>query len=611
MFVKIHTIKACFVAGFFVVYCGPAFPQQTAEMDSLEWVYVQGRYKKEDRLILLHRLAKGSDDPQQILTYSEALIQAAGEVDSIRYLYGGYMEKGTALRLKSDLGNALQSYFQAAKLDITKHRLAKTYIAIADVYSIMGNHNNSVNYYQQAISILKKGKDSVDVATALYNLGDEYLKTGRLDSALAYTKQSQDLSKAISYAIGEAYCLGNMGKIYARSGDDRQAEKNLNKAIELLQGLDEFSAIAEYLLSMSDIYIEKKEINPAKSYAVKSYELAKKYGLKKEVSDASLKLSALYEWSGDPLLSLKYYKEYITYRDSVSNLEAVQQMADLRTDFEISRKQKEVDLLETKNRLKIAERNGFIWATLFLIAMLIIIIYFYRQKVKRNRILATQKMQETEITHQKALLQSVITSQEAERKRIGSDLHDEVGSALSSLRMMIEKYTGQNDLPPAFNMESKAAIDRIINNTRGIAHDLSPLTGGAKGLLDAVEELLDRVNQSGKMQAVLALDDEASVGHLSDAEALALYRTLSELVNNTIKYSGAANINIEIFKQDDMLHITYKDDGCGMEQSGDKKGMGLHNIESRLGMIGAMYTITTAPGKGYLVYIRLPENKHS
>jgi signal transduction histidine kinase len=598
--------------GFLLINCLVVFSQQPAQMDSLESVYAQGRYKKEERLGLLLRLAQSSDDPQKILTYSEVLIQVAEEADSIGYLFVGYFEKGNALRFRSDLGNALQSYFEAAKLDIGKDQRATAYIAIADVYSIMGNHSNSVRYYHQAIAVLEEINDSVNMATALYNLGDEYLKSNKPDSALAYTRQSQNLSKTINYAVGEAYCLGNMGKIYARLGNDVAAEENLNKAINLLQGLDEFPAIAEYLISMSGIYQEKKDIKTAKTYAINSYELAKKYGLKNELSDAAQKLSTLYEYSGDPLLSLNYYREYITYRDSVSNIEAVQQMADLRTDFEISRKQKEVDLLETRSKLKIAERNGFIWASLFLVALLLISIYFYTQKVKRNKIVAAHKMQEAEIAYQKELIQSVITSQEAERKRIGADLHDEVGSALSSLRMMIEQFTvnKENDDKALFGSETKLAIDRIVSNTRGIAHDFSPITGGVHGFLDALEELLERVNQTGKMEATVTLDSENSITGLSNTEALNMYRVLSELVNNTLKHAAAGHIALDIFRQNDELNIQYKDDGRGMEQPKNQKGIGLHNIESRLGMMGAVYEIITSLGNGYIMNIRLPVNKN-
>ncbi|MBL7728702.1 MAG: tetratricopeptide repeat protein [Dinghuibacter sp.] len=602
--------RACLLMGFLLIYQFGGFAWQQVQPDSLEIVYARGNYKKADKLKLLLQLAQTSNDPQKILKYSEVLIAAAGETDSLKYLYAGYFEKGTALRLKSDLGNALQSYFLAAKLDIGKKQRATAFIAIADVYSIMGNHNNSVGYYQQAIAVLKEVKDSVNTANALYNLGDEYLKAGMLDSALVYTQQSQRLSASINYEIGEAYCLGNMGKIYARFGNDRQAVANLDKAIGLLQQLNEYPAIAEYLLSVSDIYAEKNNIGAAKNLAVKSYELAKKYGLNKELSDAAQKLSALYERAGELLLSLRYYKEFITYRDSVHNIESVQQVADLRTDFELSRKQKEVDLLATRNKLKIAERNGFIWASLFLAALLLISIYFYTQKVKRNKIITAQKMQEAELAYQKELIQSVITSQDAERKRIGADLHDEVGSALSSLRMMVEKFITDKDdgNKEQFGNETKLAIDRIVNNTRGIAHNLSPITGGVYGFLDALEELLDGVNQFGKVEAALTLDSEHSVTGLPGATALNLYRVLSELVNNTVKHAKAGQIAIEISRQGNELFIRYKDDGMGMEQPKVQKGIGLHNIESRLDIMGADYQMITSAGNGFDISMRIPVN---
>ena len=90
-------------------------------------------------------------------------------------------------------------------------------------------------------------------------------------------------------------------------------------------------------------------------------------------------------------------------------------MYDLQTEYKVSKKQKEVDLLATRNKLRIAERNGFVFATLLLAAILAISIYFYTQRAKRNKLITAQKMQEAEIVHQKQLMQSVITSQVAER----------------------------------------------------------------------------------------------------------------------------------------------------------------------------------------------------
>lgn len=576
--------------------------QQVSHTDSLELAYISGSYPKKDQLKILRELAETHKLTQKVLTYSNELIQAAATVDSVHYLFDGYLQKGNAFRMEGNLGNALEAYFKGANIASTSKESGTIYIAIADVYSAIGNHPNAVNYYQKAIGILKQEKDSINLASALYNLGDEYLKDDKSDSALAYTIQAQGLFRSISDQVGEAYCLGNSGKIYLKSGNDVLGEANLHKAITLLQESNEFPAICEYLISMSDIYHEKGKNDAAKNYALKSLEMAQENGLKQEISDASLKLSELYEYSGDHLSSLNYYKTFVRYRDSVRNLESIQQMADQRTDFEVSRKQKEVDLLATRNRLRIAERNGFIWASLLLAAILGASIYFYTQKAKRNKLVAAQKLQEAEISHQKDLLQSVITSQEAERKRIGMDLHDEVGAALSTLRIKIEKNADTD------GAAYKSDIDKIIANMRNISHSLSPRISGSFGFYDAIYELADGVNRSGKISMTVNFDENQTPAFASEQAPMAVYRVIAELINNTLKHASAKNIQLSVVLADDKMNIIYTDDGIGIsKKSGQSSnGMGMQNIESRLGIIGASWSLEQPEAGGYQMNISVP-----
>ena len=103
-------------------------------------------------------------------------------------------------------------------------------------------------------------------------------------------------------------------------------------------------------MAMSDIYLEKGERQTAIDYAQRSLTLAEQYMLKEQIGDANLKLSELYEKSGNSAESLKHYKSHITYRDSVNNIEAVQSRADMRTDFEVAEKQAEVTLLNQQKK---------------------------------------------------------------------------------------------------------------------------------------------------------------------------------------------------------------------------------------------------------------------
>ncbi|MBK9736378.1 MAG: adenylate/guanylate cyclase domain-containing protein [Saprospiraceae bacterium] len=367
------------------------FCQNQKLADSLELIYSSGKYVQTDKLGILKGLAVNHTDTEKKLLYSIALIQSAKDLDSIDYLFSGYQEKGNALRLKSDLNHALESYLKAAELvrkDKSNRRLGGIYIAIADVYSIMENHQNSTNYYKKAIDLLRVSNDPISLASALLNAGDEYCNVGKLDSALMYTEESQLIFDQNKSNLGQAYSLGNLGMIYAKSGNKVQAEKNINKAIILLENLGEFYPICDYLGSMSEIYYERGEIQKALSYSGRSLQLAQKNGLKDQVSDANLKMSKYYEKLGDFSKSLQHYKNYVTYRDSVSNITSVQLMADQRTDFEVS--QKQVELNQQKRNQEIIA----IAAAIALGLIIIIAIGLYRRNrfiKKTNTIIEEEK----------------------------------------------------------------------------------------------------------------------------------------------------------------------------------------------------------------------------
>jgi adenylate cyclase len=155
------------------------------------------------------------------------------------------------------------------------------------------------------------------------------------DTAYVYFKESGIIFEKLNYLIGKAYSIGNIGMVYANTGESNLAEKNIKEAIEILEELGDFYPICVYLISMADIYIEKGDERAALNYAMKSLTLAQQYGLKEQIRDANLKLSELYERSGNPADSYKYYKNYIIYRDSINNIKTVQSMANLRYPFKI------------------------------------------------------------------------------------------------------------------------------------------------------------------------------------------------------------------------------------------------------------------------------------
>jgi class 3 adenylate cyclase len=127
---------------------------------------------------------------------------------------------------------------------------------------------------------------------------------------------------------------------------------------------------SELLTEISEIYLLNNEFDLATESAYRSLHLAKMNNLKPQISDAYKLLSEIYEKSRKGDQALDNYKNYIIYRDSVKNLSSIQEIANMRTDFEVSQKQTEVDLL---NRQKKTQQ---ILVFTMLASLLITVVYF-------------------------------------------------------------------------------------------------------------------------------------------------------------------------------------------------------------------------------------------
>jgi class 3 adenylate cyclase len=415
----------------------PVLCQDQRLADSLQQVYQEGEYEGEALLKLLYEIAFNQPDPERKLQYTDLLLMEADAAGSEEYLFNGYLQRGNALTYTGDLSEALESYFNAEAL-AQKWKslpdLGRTYVAVAGVYSAMGNHNNTILYYTRAIEMLKNSGDSRNYAAALANLGDEYsLKLSKPDTALVLFRESEAIFEELNDKAGIANTLGNIGLAYAVKGDNETAEENISRAIGMLEELGDYYPISVYLTYISDIYAGQDNWEQAFAYAFRSLDLAKQYGLKEQIADANLKLSELYEKTGRKDISLEYYKTYVSLRDSVMNITAVQEMADLRTNFEVAQKQGEVDLLNQQKRTQ----RIIVFAValaLFLIGLLAFGLY------RRNRyIKATNEIIEQEMNKSDTLLRNILPVTTAEELKLSGKVR---AKKIDSVTVMFTDFKG-------------------------------------------------------------------------------------------------------------------------------------------------------------------------
>ncbi|HEY1112240.1 MAG TPA: adenylate/guanylate cyclase domain-containing protein [Chitinophagaceae bacterium] len=365
-----------------------AAAQNQRVADSLARIYRTWSGADSAKMELLRNLAFNEvNDLALALKYAEELVSLARQQGNNLYLYRGYLQVGNKKTRLGDLDEALDAYFRSADAARKTSFLpgeGSAYGAIADIYSVSGNHPNARHYYRKAIATLRRTSDSISLASVISNAGDEFLKRRDYDSALLHFKEAGRIFARLNHETGKAYSMGNMGMVYANTGRKALAEIYMNEAIRAHEKAGDYYPICIYLLSMTDIYVEKGDLQTALAYAHRSAALARQHGLKEQIRDASQKLSQLYERSGNPAGSLQYFKDYVAYRDSVNDIRAVQKMADMRTNFEIAQKQSELDLLnkENENQQIVARSLGIILImTIFILGTL----YWYFRTISREK----------------------------------------------------------------------------------------------------------------------------------------------------------------------------------------------------------------------------------
>ena len=200
---------------------------------------------------------------------------------------------------------------------------------------------------------------------------------------------------------------------------------------------------------------------------------------------------------------------------------------------------------------------------------------------------------------ERRILNTVLRTEEKERLRFSKDLHDGLGPLLSSAKMSVSALAADKTDERSREILRNASyvIDEAIRSLREISVNLSPHILKDFGLARAVSNFIGRLPHSG-MRIHFSTNLHAERFD-ADIEVI-LYRVICELINNSIKHSGAAEASVSLIRIDSLIRLDYRDNGCGFETGGveQQEGMGIANIRSRISSLKGDFTLSSSPGRG-------------
>ena len=226
----------------------------------------------------------------------------------------------------------------------------------------------------------------------------------------------------------------------------------------------------------------------------------------------------------------------------------------------------------------------------------VIVIYFIITIIRNQR---------RHLKLQQANLLVEITTLENERKRIVSDLHDELGPLLSVVKFQISTLDTQEPEDLATISKASASLDETLQRIREICNHLMPQVLMRKGLLIAIKEFISDLDNRTSIKMDFTYDDTP----IPAQAEVHLYRMIQEIVQNAIKHSGADRMLINVTSKDQKIIITAHDNGKGFSPDTIAKtsnGYGLKNILSRVDILqGSMY-LASEPNHGTTYTIEIP-----
>jgi signal transduction histidine kinase len=251
--------------------------------------------------------------------------------------------------------------------------------------------------------------------------------------------------------------------------------------------------------------------------------------------------------------------------------------------------------------LMIDEWTGVLVSFMIIVGVILIREIFYSLKRAEIDRLRTERK----------VLNAIINTEENERRRFAKDLHDGLGPILSTVKMSLSSLTGRisDSSGTVILNNTNYLVNEAISTIKDVSNNLSPHILSNFGLASAISAFTTKINQTKTVEIDFKSNMENK--RLENDKEVVIYRSVCELINNSIRHSGASRIEIELNKLEKFVTLQFYDNGRGFDMSTlnteDNKGMGISNIETRVKTVEGVFILESTPGKGTSALIKVTE----
>ena len=597
---------------------------QASDMPKAHWYSEEG-YRLSERL----HFDKGRF---KALLRKTSLFRASGNVDSVfecnkRFLALAQQMNDT-LNIAIGFTNIAESYndlgdaekaieFSLKGLAVIEKAGAPelkqdAYDNLQRIYFTRSEYGKSIEYGTKSVQIARELKAPQRIASALFNLSVAYNNNKEFDKAIAASNEVVSISRANGDDRVVAYGLSNLCDVNIKLKNIPAALNYELESFELAKKVQDRDMEATTLTGLAMCYLQQKEYAKAQDYAMQAVKLHDELGNMSGKVSATKVLADIAFATGDPAKGYAYELFCDEYEQQHINQVLSKQSSDLEKKYETEKKETQIKKLEaekTVQQLTIRQKNTLNYILLgSAVTLLLISLLSYRTYKQKQR-LQQQRIAELETQQQLTATEAVLKGEEQERTRLAQDLHDGLGGMLSGIKYSFNTMKGNLVMTPdnaqAFE-RSMDMLDSSIKEMRRVAHNMMPEALVKFGLDTALKDFCADINNSGALQVAYQ-----SIGlenlTIDQTAAIAIYRIVQELINNTMKHAAAKNAVVQVTKAGNQLTVTVEDDGKGFDTAILKRarGIGWNNIHNRVEFLKGNLDVQSEKDKGTSVHIEI------
>ncbi len=521
------------------------------------------------------------------------------QLSSEQLLSSTYSNLGQYYYQLADYEKGVEAHFQAVRI-AEEHddsmSLARGYNNLGNIFIKLGNFQQALNYYQRALHITEENNYTGGMAHVLGNLGIVYRKMQKPDSAKASITKSLAIHKQFKLKNQEALNYSNLASIFEETGKYDSADYYYKKFYDISDSINYLGGKVSALIQLAQTAGAQQKTHLAFAYMKQALPLVQEYRSHEYFREYYRALSDLHAMEGDFSEAFNARQEFERWKDSTITDEHLNEIERLKIKYETEKKENEILLLSRQNFIQeqTLERRNLVVQVLIIgfVAFLIIMLLsflLYMQRLKNKQ--------------QFALIDTIATTQEEERKRIAAALHDSIGSSLAGLKIQMENIAG--NFPSGKAHKLLNLLDETASEVRRISHGLIPGVLLKLGLVESLRDLMRNIDVNSSVKATFeayGMDER-----LPSDEEVKIYRMCQELVQNAIKHGTPENLSLQLTKHPHLVNIIIEDDGSGFDmKSVNTDGFGFKNLRSQTDLVNGHLQIDSQPGRGTSVIINIP-----